>query len=132
MTGKTRYTGFVTVEFTGEGKMNAYNQDQYSSQDRKRRSPLAFRFGKGKKTNADKAAPFTELPSELKGHRFTLGRLLRGILNMLFMIVLIAALVALVAAFAYALINSPEELAQASYNLVNIIKNFIQSISGAG
>lgn len=112
--------------------MNAYNQNQYSSQDGKKRSPLAFRFGKGKKPNAERASPFTELPAELKSRRFTLGRLLRGILNMLFMIILIAALVALVAAFAYALINSPEELAEASYNLVNIIKNFIQSISGAG
>ena len=70
-------------------------------------------------------SPFIETPDQRQSGWRRIGRLLRGLINALLLIVLVLTLLALVAAFTYRMIDDPETLANWGNNLIQSVQAWI-------
>jgi len=88
-----------------------------------------FRFRRGASADLNRSPlPFTEIPDELRRGRFSFGRLARGVLNFLFLLILGLALAGLVFAFAYQMINNPDTLQAQANSIVTAALEFFQAL----
>lgn len=93
----------------------------------------AFRFKRAGAAHENlNPPPFTsDEPRTPRSFWRALGRLVRALVNTLFMLALVVSLLALIAAFAYQLVTNPEAMAAKAHEIIGAMQSFFTSLVGS-